>query len=910
MGKKQLILENLDCANCASKIENKVKDNKDIKEVTVNFMTKTLTFEPHDEANVNKIINEIKNTVNKFEPDVVVKEKAKKNNIKAKKEFILENLDCANCASKIENKIREIKGIEEVTVNFMTKTLLFKPKGEENLNEIEEEIKAIVKKLEPDVIVKEKAKKSNIKAKKELILENLDCANCASKIENKVREIKGIEEVTVNFMTKTLVFKPKEGENLNNIKEEIKAIVKKLEPDVVVKDKIGKKSIATLQTRGTSCCSGHDHDHSHDHSHEHHHEEAAHRHDEEEEEHGHSHGDGSTKKAILKLALGGVIFAAGMIGKFDTNIELAIFLIAYLIVGGEIVLRALKNITRGQIFDENFLMTIATVGAFAIGEFPEGVAVMLFYQVGELFQDIAVNKSRKSISSLMDIRPDFANLKTDGEIVKVSPEEVSVDDIIIIKPGEKVPLDGVVIEGKSMLDTSALTGESMPRNVEEGNDVLSGFINQNGVITVRVTKEFGESTVSKILDLVQNASNRKAKAENFITKFAKYYTPAVVIIAAALAILPPIIISNATFGEWVYRALVFLVISCPCALVISIPLGFFGGIGTASKHGILIKGSNYLEALNNVETVVFDKTGTLTQGVFNVTEINSLNGFNKDEVLKYAAYAESYSNHPIAVSIVKAYKNEINKDDVNNYEEIAGHGIVVEVEGKRVAAGNNKLMNAEKVKFEETDSVGTVVYVAIDKVYAGSIVIEDTLKEDAIQAIRELKDNEVKNTVMLTGDNKKVANKVANQLKVDEVYSELLPHEKVEKLENIDSKKSSGKNIAFVGDGINDAPVLARADVGIAMGGLGSDAAIEAADVVIMTDEPSKIATAIKISKRTRKIVIQNIVFALGVKALVLILGAFGIATMWEAVFADVGVSVLAILNAMRIMRFKASSKK
>ncbi|MBS5822305.1 MAG: cadmium-translocating P-type ATPase [Clostridium argentinense] len=872
-------------------------------------MTKTLTFEPHDEANVNKIINEIKNTVNKLEPDVVVKEKAKKNNIKAKKEFILENLDCANCASKIENKIREINGVEEATVNFMTKTLILKPKDGENLSKIEEEIKAIVKKLEPDVIVKEKAKKSNIKAKKELILENLDCANCASKIENKVREIKGVEEVTVNFMTKTLVFKPKEGENLNNIKEEIKAIVKKLEPDVVVKDKVGKKSIATLQARGTSCCSGHDYDHNHDHSHEHHHEEAAHRHDEDEEEHGHSHGDGSTKKAMIKLALGGAIFATAMIGKFDINIERIMFLIAYIIVGGEIVLRALKNITRGQIFDENFLMTIATVGAFGVGDFAEGVAVMLFYQVGELFQDIAVNKSRKSISSLMDIRPDFANLMVDGEIVKVSPEEVSIDDIIVVKPGEKVPLDGVVIEGKSMLDTSALTGESMPRNVEEGNDVLSGFINQNGVLTVKVVKEFGESTVSKILDLVQNASNRKAKAENFITKFAKYYTPAVVIIAAILAIIPPMVISDATFAEWIYRALVFLVISCPCALVISIPLGFFGGIGTASKHGILIKGSNYLEALNAVETVVFDKTGTLTQGVFNVTEINSSNGFNKDEILKYAAYAESYSNHPIAVSIVKTYKNEINKEDVNNYEEIAGHGIIVEIEGKRVAVGNNKLMNSEKVNFKETDSVGTVVYVAIDKVYAGSIVIEDTLKEDAVIAIRELKNNEIKSTVMLTGDNKKVADKVANQLKVDEVYSELLPHEKVEKLENIDSKKTLGKNIAFVGDGINDAPVLARADIGIAMGGLGSDAAIEAADVVIMTDEPSKIATAIKISKRTRKIVIQNIVFALGVKALVLILGAFGIATMWDAVFADVGVSILAILNSMRVMRFKASSE-
>lgn len=916
MGKKQLILENLDCANCASKIENKVKDNKDIKDVTVNFMTKTLTFEPCDEANVNKIINEIKNTVNKLEPDVVVKEKVKKSNVKVKKEFILENLDCANCASKIENKVKQINGVEEATVNFMTKTLIFKPKEGENLNKIETEIKSIIKKMEPDVVVKEKTKKSNIKnvkAKKELILENLDCANCAAKIENKVREIRGIEEVTVNFMTKTLIFKPKQGEDLNKIKEEIKAIVNKLEPDVVVKEKTSRKTIANLKVKEASCSMENGEAIScgcgHSHSHEHHHEESAHHHEDEDHEHGHSHGDGDSKKAIIKLILGGGIFALGMIGKFDINIERIMFLIAYIIVGGEIVLRALKNITRGQIFDENFLMTIATIGAFGVGDFAEGVAVMLFYQVGELFQDIAVNKSRKSISSLMDIRPDFANLMVDGEIVKVSPEEVSIDDIIVVKPGEKVPLDGVVIEGKSMLDTSALTGESMPRNVEEGNDVLSGFINQNGVLTVKVVKEFGESTVSKILDLVQNASNRKAKAENFITKFAKYYTPAVVIIAAILAIIPPMVISDATFAEWIYRALVFLVISCPCALVISIPLGFFGGIGTASKHGILIKGSNYLEALNAVETVVFDKTGTLTQGVFNVTEINSSNGFNKDEILKYAAYAESYSNHPIAVSIVKTYKNEINKEDVNNYEEIAGHGIIVEIEGKRVAVGNNKLMNSEKVNFKETDSVGTVVYVAIDKVYAGSIVIEDTLKEDAVIAIRELKNNEIKSTVMLTGDNKKVADKVANQLKVDEVYSELLPHEKVEKLENIDSKKTLGKNIAFVGDGINDAPVLARADIGIAMGGLGSDAAIEAADVVIMTDEPSKIATAIKISKRTRKIVIQNIVFALGVKALVLILGAFGIATMWDAVFADVGVSILAILNSMRVMRFKASSE-
>ncbi|MBC2399096.1 heavy metal translocating P-type ATPase [Clostridium tetanomorphum] len=833
-----------------------------------------------------------------------------------KVELILENLDCANCASKIENNVKDIETIKEATLNFISKTLTFETYNGENIDKIKEEIKSIVNKFEPDVIVKEKIKKNNRKLKKEYILENLDCANCVSKIENRIKEIEDIEEATVNFMTKTLTFKLNKEGSLSEVEQEINNIVKKLEPYVVLKKKTSKKTIGNLK-RATTCCSGHDYDHDHNYSHKHHHEHEHNHHNKndkccsvyeeehDEHDHAHNHGEDNNKKAVLKLALGGLIFAIGIIGKFKTNIELIIFLSAYIIVGGEIVLRALKNITRGQIFDENFLMTIATVGAFATGEFPEGVAVMLFYQVGELFQDIAVNKSRKSITSLMDIRPDFANLKIDEELVKVSPEEVSVDDIIVVKPGEKIPLDGVIIEGKSMLDTSALTGESIPRNVEEGDEILSGFINQSGVITVKVSKEFGESTVSKILDLVQNASSRKAKAENFITKFARYYTPAVVIVAAALAILPPIFINGVTFAQWVYRASIFLVISCPCALVISIPLGFFGGIGAASKYGILIKGSNYLEALNDVETVVFDKTGTLTQGIFNVTQINSINGFNKDEVLKYAAYAENYSNHPIATSIVKAYKSEINNQEISNYEEIPGHGIIVQVNGKRVAAGNYKLMNDEKVEFQEVDSVGTVVYIAVDRVYAGSIVIEDTIKEDAIKAIKELKDSEVKNTIMLTGDNKKVANKVGNQLQVDEIYAELLPQEKVEKLESIDSKKTPGKNIIFVGDGINDAPVLARADVGVAMGGLGSDAAIEAADVVIMTDEPSKIATAIKISKRTRTIVIQNIVFALGVKALVLILGAFGIATMWEAVFADVGVSVIAILNSMRVMRFK-----
>ncbi|WP_053955997.1 heavy metal translocating P-type ATPase [Inediibacterium massiliense] len=742
-------------------------------------------------------------------------------------------------------------------------------------------------------------------------LDNLDCAHCASKIEDKIQKIEDIEKATVNFMTKTLTLTFKEDKNLDKIEEQIKDIVQKLEPHVIVKKKIGKTHCKTL-SKQISCCSGHHHEHHiHDHCDCHHEHHEEHGHDQcdvphdHHEEHRHSHEDGDTKKTILKLLLGGVIFSIGLMGEFKGNVELGIFLGAYIIVGGEVIVRALKNIMRGQVFDENFLMTIATFGAFATREFPEGVAVMLFYQVGELFQSIAVNKSRKSITSLMDIRPDFANVKRNGELIKVSPEEVLVNEMIVVKPGEKVPLDGVIAQGKSMVDTSALTGESMPRHVEEGETVLSGFINQRGVICIKVSKEFGESTVSKILELVENASSRKAKAENFITKFAKYYTPAVVIIAAMLAIIPPIFIEGATVVEWLYRASIFLVISCPCALVISIPLGFFGGIGTASKYGILIKGSNYLEALNNVETVIFDKTGTLTQGIFHVTQIDATNGFHKDEVLKYAAYAESYSNHPIAVSIIKEYKDEIYKDKINDYEEISGYGIVVSVEGKKILVGNNKLMDHKKIKFKEIDCVGTILYIAIDEVYAGSIVIEDTLKEDAIEGIQALKDHQVRNIVMLTGDNKKIANKVANELKVHEVYAELLPHEKVEKLENIDHQKTCGRNIVFVGDGINDAPVLARADIGIAMGGLGSDAAIEAADVVIMTDEPSKIATAIKISKRTKRIVIQNIIFALGVKALVLGLGAFGIATMWEAVFADVGVSVIAILNSMRILKFK-----
>lgn len=608
------------------------------------------------------------------------------------------------------------------------------------------------------------------------------------------------------------------------------------------------------------------------------------------------------KQKIARLIIGAVLFAAGFIFNLTFRAEFTIFLISYLLIGGEVVLKAIKNITKGQVFDENFLMSVATIGAFAIKEFPEGAAVMLFYQIGELFQDIAVNRSRKSIKALMNIRPDFANLKVGDDIKRVSPEEVSIGDIIIVKPGERFPLDGKIIEGKSMIDTSALTGESVPREVEAGSDVLSGFINKNGLLTVEVAKEFGESTVSKILDLVQKASAKKASTENFITKFARYYTPVVVITALLLAIVPPLVIQGATFSDWIYRALVFLVISCPCALVISIPLGFFGGIGGASRSGVLVKGSNYLEALNNVDTVVFDKTGTLTKGVFKVTKIKTEGELTEDELLEYAAFAESYSNHPIATSILKAYGKEVDKNEIESYDEISGHGIKVKVKDKEVLAGNAKLMRKENIPFEEVETAGTIVHMAIDRNYAGFIVISDEVKEDSAKALKELKNIGVKRLVMLTGDSKAVGNRIGEHLGLDEVYAELLPHQKVEKLEMLYSKKPTKGRLIFVGDGVNDAPVLARADVGVAMGGLGSDAAIEAADVVLMTDEPSKLVSAVRIARRTRNIVWQNITFALGVKFIVLILGAGGIAALWEAVFADVGVAVLAVLNAMRVM--------
>ncbi|MDR0648349.1 MAG: cadmium-translocating P-type ATPase [Synergistaceae bacterium] len=693
-----------------------------------------------------------------------------------------------------------------------------------------------------------------------LWLYGLDCADCAAKIERRVAELEGVEAVSVDIMAQKLTITASDAARLPPLLRQAARIASESEDGIDVSFTARPPAAGTRQEK--------------------------------------THWFARTR-----IALGVALFAAGVIFDFEPRAELAVFLASYLLVGGEVISSALKNVSRGQVLDENFLMSIATVGAFAIGEYPEGVAVMLFYQVGEAFQRYAVGRSRKSITALMDIRPDSANLKTDDGIIKVSPEEVGIGEVIIVKPGEKIPLDGVVLEGRSALDTSALTGESLPRDVEPGCDVLSGSINKSGLLSVRVTKAFGESTVSRILDLVQSASAAKAPVENFITKFARYYTPAVVAAAAALALIPPMILPGAAFSDWLARALVFLVVSCPCALVISIPLSFFGGIGGASRKGILVKGSNFLDALNSVDTVVFDKTGTLTKGIFAVSDTVPTDGFSRGDLMSFAAHAEAGSNHPIAASILKAWGKPIPGESVSDYEEIAGHGVRVSVGGREVIAGNAKMLDAYGIAHDLPDVTGTVVYVAVGGTYAGYVVISDEIKPDSASAIKRIKATGVKKTVMLTGDSGATGNKIGSELGIDSIYSELLPHQKVEKLEELERAKSGRGSIAFVGDGINDAPVLARADVGIAMGGVGSDAAIEAADVVLMTDEPSKIADAILIAKKTRRIVWQNIAFALSVKAVVLALGAMGMATMWEAVFGDVGVAVIAVLNAMRAMK-------
>lgn len=610
------------------------------------------------------------------------------------------------------------------------------------------------------------------------------------------------------------------------------------------------------------------------------------------------------KKNLTKIIISSVLLFTTLLFKIDIKyFNEVLFVISYIVIGYDIVLKAIRNISRGKVFDENFLMTVATIGAICIGNLAEAVSVMLFYQVGELFQSYAVDKSRKSISNLMDIRPDYANVIRNDKHEKVDPSDVNIEEIILIKPGEKVPLDGIVVEGSSSLNTLALTGEAVPRNVKVGDEVLSGCINNSGILKVKVTKEFGESTVSKILDLVENASSRKSSSENFISKFAKYYTPIVVIIALFLAVLPPLILKD-SFNTWIYRTLSFLVVSCPCALVVSIPLSFFGGIGASSRIGVLVKGSNYLEALSKTEIIVCDKTGTLTEGEFKVQNINAI-GISDEELLKYASYAENFSNHPISISIKNEYSKKIDAKKVTETKEILGKGVYAKVENKDVLVGNEKLLNQYKIKHEVVNELGTIIYVAIDNEFKGTITISDKIKEDSYKAIKLFRENNVKKIVMLTGDKDSISKEVSNELNLDEYHSELLPQDKVKIVEELMKEKSESGKLLFVGDGINDAPVLALSDIGVSMGGLGSDAAIEASDVVIMTDEPSKIAESINISRKTMRIVKQNIIFAITVKISVLLLSALGIATMWSAVFADVGVSVIAILNAFRILKVR-----
>ena len=691
--------------------------------------------------------------------------------------------------------------------------------------------------------------------KKVYYLNNLGCANCAKKMEVKIGKINGIKNASIDFVTKKLKIEVDKEVDLNEIKGECEKIIKNIEVRVTLEETEVK---ANKEEKKVTI---------------------------------------SFNADIVRLIVGILFFILPFVHKFSQNLDIALFIISYILIGKNVIIAAVKNIISGNLFDENFLMFIATLGAIAIKQFPEAVSVMFFYQIGELFQDLAVDKSRKSITELMNIRPDYANLKNGSIVVKVKPESVKVGQYIIIKPGEKIPLDGIVEKGEGLVDTSALTGEAMPRKIKNNSEVLSGFVNINSILHVRVTKKYAESTASKILNLVENASTKKANTEKFITKFSRVYTPIVVILALIIAFVPTLILNYGTLEQWIYKALIFLVVSCPCALVISIPLSYFGGIGAASRMGIMVKGGNYLEALNDIEVVVFDKTGTLTKGNFVVTEVGTYGKFTRDEVVKYASKAEAFSSHPIAKAIV-SYSNNVEKGiDLNNYKEISGCGVQAMVMGKEILLGNKKLMDRENIKCEMPDFIGTIVFVAVDKNLAGYLVISDEIKSDAKQSIKLLKSSGIKTIAMLTGDNKKVADKVGEYLDIKEVYSELLPEQKIERLEQLES---TGK-VMFVGDGINDAPVLTRADIGVSMGSLGSDAAIEASDIVIMNDEPSKLYTAIKIARKTRRIVLQNIFIVLLVKILVQILGLFGYATMWEAIFADVGVALIAVINSTRI---------
>ncbi|MCP4180381.1 MAG: cadmium-translocating P-type ATPase [bacterium] len=768
-----------------------------------------------------------------------------------KKQFELDGLACANCSIKIEDAINSLDEIDECNINFMNKILTINVSENSSEKAVLDKVVNIIKKIEPEVVVKEKS--LSRKERRVLIATDLCCTDCSKKIEAEIKKIDGVESVNLDYNSKKLTLELSKKENFNQIIKEANISAGRIVKKIKLKEELDSDKI-------------------------------------------------KQKRKLFLFGIGIVLFCVALLFPEPILYKVLLYVAAYLFVGYDVVYKALRNIIYGKFLDENFLMAIASIGAFCVQQYPEGVAVLIFYKIGEFFQERAVDNSRRSIKYMMDLKPDFANLKTGKDYKKVSPEEVNIGDYILVKPGEKVPLDGKIHEGSSSIDTKAITGESVPRTAKEGDEVYSGSINIKSPIIIEVEKEYSESTVAKILELVENAGSKKSKTENFITKFAKVYTPIIVILAIFIAIVPPLVMTGATFEQWIYRAMIFLVVSCPCALVISIPLGFFGGIGAASKKGILIKGSNYLEALHRVATVVFDKTGTLTKGVFNVVEIVPSCDVEENKLLEYAAYAEAFSDHPIALSIKNSFgEHNIEKDKIKNYSEKSGIGINCDYNKYQILCGNSRLMEENKINYTKADKPGTVVYVAVNSKFQGYLLIADEIKEDAANAIEKLKALGIKKTVMLSGDNKEIANVVADKIKIDEVHAELLPDQKVGELEKIEKANSSQGKIMFVGDGMNDAPVITRADIGVAMGGLGVDAAIESADVVIMNDEPSKIPTAIGIARRTRKIVVQNITLALGVKVVVLVLGAIGMATMWEAVFADVGVALLAILNSSRV---------
>ena len=825
------------------------------------------------------------------------------------------DIDCPNCAAKVERALQKLPGVVGASVNYVQKKITLEA-ADERFEEVRKAAYEKMREIEPDaeIFFDEAPAVAQGNMKKTWKID-IDCPNCAAKVERALQKLPGVVSVSLNYVQKKITLEAP-ADRFEEVRKAAYAKMKEIEPDAeIFFDEAEEPS-------GTVCpCGGHHHEDDDDDEHEHHHHHDGecgcghehHHHDDDDDdddhehshEHGHEHGGANKgKKLMIRVATAVALLALGLVSK--TNLgethwaTIVVFIAAYLVAGYDVLWRAICNIRRGEVFDENFLMTVASVGAMCVAEYAEGVAVMVLYQIGEYFQDKAVDKSRESITKLMDIRPDYANLVDGNDSRRVSPERVRVGDIILVKPGEKIPLDGVVIEGNSSLNTTALTGESLPRDVKEGDQVLSGCVNLSGVMKVKVTVGYGESTVAKILALVESSGDAKAKTERFITKFSRIYTPAVCFFALALAIIPSLFDGNWT--NWIYTALTFLVISCPCALVISVPLTFFSGIGGASKKGILIKGATYLETLAGLDTVVFDKTGTLTKGTFSVTGVHPAKGVTKDELLDVAAHAEAFSDHPIAISIKEALGRAVDMNRVSDASEAAGHGVQAKVDGQQVYAGNARLMESIGVKAAEPAEIGTVVHVARGGQYLGALVISDVIKENSASAMEALKSAGVKRLVMLTGDRQEVAADIAKKVGLTDYRAELLPEDKVSALEGL---LGDGHTVAFTGDGINDAPVLRRADIGIAMGGVGADAAIEAADIVLMDDDPAKIAQGVRHARRTMRIVHQNIIFALAVKLLVMVLGICGFANMWLAVFADVGVAMLAILNAMRAMKMK-----